>query len=449
MRRFDVGIVGSGQGGVPLAIDLAAAGRSVVLFERGQLGGSCVNFGCTPSKTFLASAHAAGRARRAWQIGVHAEVRVDFPAVMARVRDTVKQWNDGVEEKLAKSKVTLVRGEASFLAPHVLLASAETWECATIVLDTGTSPAIPPIPGLDGVQYRTNLDLWELTELPARTIVIGGGYIGLELGQGLARLGSEVTLIDTAERVLVNEEPDVSALLADALREDGVTTVLGRNVRAVSQIGRTFAVTLDIGTQVQGDVLLVAAGRKPNVPARMVERGGVDLDDRGYIEVDAQLRTNVTGVYALGDVAGQPQFTHVSWEDYRRMKATLLGGERRERNDRVLGYAVFTDPQVGRVGMTADAARRAGRTVHEVTLPLENVARGDESGETTGFFRLVVDKNTDEMLGATFVGYEAAELIHVILAHMEAGSRWQILARSVHIHPTFAEGLPTLARLIG
>jgi dihydrolipoamide dehydrogenase len=213
-------------------------------------------------------------------------------------------------------------------------------------------------------------------------------------------------------------------------------------------MGPTITVTLDIGTELQADLLLIAAGRKPNVPARAVERGGVDLDERGYIEVDAQLRTNVTGVYALGDVAGQPQFTHVSWEDYRRLKATLLGGEPRERNDRVLAYAAFTDPQVGRVGLTAEAARRAGRSVREVTLQLADVARGSESGEENGFFRLVVDKADDKMLGATFVGYEAAELIHVILAHIEAGSRWQILDRSVHVHPTFAEGLPTLARLV-
>lgn len=446
--RVDVGVVGSGQGGVPLAIDLAAAGRSVALFERGSLGGSCVNYGCTPSKAFLASAHAAGRARRAKALGVNADVRVDFPAVMARVRDMVKLWNDGVGAKLGRSEVTLVRGEASFLAPHVLLAGAETWECTTIVLDTGTSPAVPPIPGLAGVPFRTNLDIWELTELPQRTIVIGAGYIGLELGQGLARCGSQVTIIDAADRVLAAEEPDVSATLAKSLQADGITLLLGRNVRQVSRIGETFNVTLDMGNPIQADLLLVAAGRKPNVPARAVERGGIDLDDHGYIEVDAQLRTNVAGVYALGDVAGQPQFTHVSWEDYRRLKATLLGGLPRERDDRVLAYAAFTDPQVGRVGLTAEAARRAGRTAREVTLPFSEVARGTESGEETGFFRLVVDRANDEIIGATFVGYEAAELIHVILAHMESRSRWQILAGSVHVHPTFAEGLPALARLL-
>jgi len=193
----------------------------------------------------------------------------------------------------------------------------------------------------------------------------------------------------------------------------------------------------------------VAAGRRPNIPGRAVERGGIELDDHGYIEVDAQLRTNVTGVYAIGDVAGQPQFTHVSWEDYRRMKATLLGGQPRERDDRVLAYGVFTDPQVGRVGLTADAARRTGHDVIEVTLPLDRVARAIEAGETNGFYRLVVDRKNDEILGATLVGDAAAELVHVILAHMEAGSHWQILAGSVHIHPTYAEGLPTLARLVG
>lgn len=447
MRRFDVGIIGSGQGGVPLAIDLAAAGRSVVLFERGKLGGSCVNVGCTPSKAFLASAHAAGRARHAAPLGVHADVRVDFPAVMARVREMVDEWRAGVEEKLAKSKVELVRGEASFLAPHVLLAAAETWECTTIVIDTGTSPALPPVGGLENIPYRTNLDVWELTELPKKTVVVGAGYIGLELGQGLARLGSAVTIVDVADRVLAAEEADVSAALARALDADGVSLQLKRPIRRVANIGGTIDVTLDNGS-VQADLLLIAAGRRPNIPGRAVERGGIELDDHGYIEVDAQLRSNVTGVYAIGDVAGQPQFTHVSWEDYRRMKATLMGGEARERDDRVLAYAVYTDPQVGRVGLTADAARRAGYDPHEVTLPLDRVAHAIEFGETNGFYRLVVDRKNDEILGATLVGDAAAELVHVILAHMEAGSRWQILAGSVHVHPTYAEGLPTLARLL-
>jgi len=340
-----------------------------------------------------------------------------------------------------------VRGEASFLAPHVLLAAAETWECTTIVLDTGTSPALPPVAGLESVPYRTNLDVWELTELPARTVVVGAGYIGLELGQGLARLGSAVTIVDVADRVLANEEPDTSAALARALEADGVKLQLKAAVRRVAKIGTTIDVSLDGGT-LQADLLLLASGRRPNIPGRAVERGGLELDAHGYIDVDAQLRTNVTGVYAIGDVAGQPQFTHVSWEDYRRMKATLTGGQPRERDDRVLAYAAFTDPQVGRVGLTADAARRAGRDPREVTLPLDQVAHAIEFGETDGFFRLIVDRKSDEILGATLVGDAAAELVHVILAHMEAGSRWQILAGSVHVHPTSAEGLPTLARLL-
>jgi pyruvate/2-oxoglutarate dehydrogenase complex dihydrolipoamide dehydrogenase (E3) component len=329
----------------------------------------------------------------------------------------------------------------------VLLAAAETWECTTIVLDTGTSPAIPPVDGLDAIPYRTNLNFWELTSLPERTAIVGAGYIGLELGQGLARCGSAVTLLDGVDRVLGNEEPDVSSALARSLEADGITLALGKPIRRVSKIGNAVELGLDSGA-IQADLVLVCAGRKPNIPGRAVERGGIELDDRGYIEVDAQLRTNLPGVYAIGDVAGQPQFTHVSWEDYRRMKATLLGGQPRERDDRVLAYAVFTDPQVGRVGLTADAARRAGHDVHEVTLPLEKVARAYESGETNGFYRLVVDRKSDEILGATLVGDAAAELVHVILAHMEAGSRWQIIAGSVHIHPTYAEGLPTLARLL-
>lgn len=446
MKTFDVAVIGSGQGGVPLAIDLAAGGRSVVLFERGKLGGTCVNTGCTPSKAFLASAHAAGRARHAAALGIHADVRVDFPAVMTRVRGIIDEWKSGVEKKIAESKVTLVRAEAGFAEPHVLEAAGERYACATIVIDTGTSPFVPPLAGIDAVPYRTNLDIFELTSLPRRTVVLGAGIIGLELGQGLARLGSEVHIVDQTDRVIAIEEPDVSAALQIALDADGVQVHLGTRGAGVALRDGAIDVRLAGGGAVTGELLLVAVGRRPNVPPGAVERAGIKLDPHGYVAVDAHLRTNVDGILALGDCAGQPQFTHVAWEDYRRVKATLLGGAERTRDDRVLGYAVFTDPQVGRVGLTLDAATAHGYDARAVNLKFEDLARAIEWNETNGFFRLVVDRKTDAILGATFVGYEAGEIVHVILAHMEAGSTWRTLERSVHIHPAYAEGLPTLAR---
>jgi pyruvate/2-oxoglutarate dehydrogenase complex dihydrolipoamide dehydrogenase (E3) component len=448
MDTFDVAVIGTGQGGVPLAIDLASAGKRVVVFERGKLGGSCVNVGCTPSKAFLASAHAAGRARRAAGIGVHADVRVDFSAVMDRVRATVADWNGGVEAKFAKHPaIALVRAEAAFAGPHTLIAGGDQYEAATIVIDTGTRPAVPHIAGITAVPYLTNLTFFEQVKLPRRTLVIGGGYIGLELGQGLARCGSDVHLVHTAERILTNEEPAVSAALQRSFERDGLTLHLTATAASIAFDGATYTLALADGSKLEAEALLVATGRSPNVPAGAAG-AGIALDARGYVAVDQHLQTSVPGVYALGDIAGQPQFTHVSWEDYRRLKAILGGDLSRTRSDRVLGYAVFTDPQVGRVGLTHEAALKAGHAVRCVTLELENVARAIEWNETNGFYRMIVDTRTDAILGATLVGYEAGELVHVFLAHMEAGSTWQKLEQSVHIHPTYAEGLPSLARLL-
>ena len=446
MARYDLAVIGSGQGGVPLALDFAKRGRSVVLFERGKLGGCCVNVGCTPSKAFLASAHTAGRARRGAEIGVHCEVRVDVPAVMDRVRGIIGDWRSGVEEKFAASAVRLVRAEAAFEAPHVLVAGGERYEADTVVIDSGGSAALPAIEGLQQTPYLTNENFFLQETLPRSLLVLGSGYIGLELGQGAARLGSSVTVVTPDDRLIAHEESDTCSVLSASFERDGIAVELERRaVRAVHD-GTTFTVTLDDGTSLSADGLLVAVGRRPNIPPGTVERAGIRLDARGFIDCDEHLRTSVAAHYALGDVAGQPQFTHVSWEDFRRLRAIIDGDLSRTRADRVLGYAMFTEPQIGRVGTTVDAAQQAGRPCRVVTIPLAHVARGPEWNLEEGFFRLVVDPESDAILGATFVGYEAGELIHVILAHMEAGSSWRVLERSVHIHPTFAEGIPTLAR---
>ncbi len=446
MQSFDVAVIGTGQGGVPLALDLAQSGKRVVVFERGKLGGTCVNVGCTPSKTFLASAHAAGRARRAAAIGVHADVRVDFAAVMDRVRATVADWNGGVESKFgAHPEITLVRAEARFADAQTLVAGDERFRATTIVIDTGARPAVPAIDGLATVPYLTNVNFFDQRTLPPRAIVIGGGYIGLELGQGWARCGSTVHIVHAADRVLNAEEPAVSAALQRSLEVDGVRLHLDATTATIGYDGAVYTLELADGTVIEAEALLVATGRTPNIPVGATA-AGITLDARGYIAVDDHLTTSLPNVYALGDVAGQPQFTHVAWEDYRRLKAILHGDRSRTRADRVLGYAVFTDPQVGRVGTTHAAAVAAGHDVRCVTLELDAVARALEWDETNGFSRMVVDARTNAILGATLVGYEAGELVHVFLAHMEAGSTWQTLEQSVHIHPTYAEGFPSLAR---
>jgi dihydrolipoamide dehydrogenase len=448
MERYDLAVIGTGQGGVPLALDAAARGQRVVIFERGAVGGCCVNVGCTPSKAFLASAHTAGRARRGAEIGVHCDVRVDVPAVMQRVQKIIGEWHGGVEHKLAKSSVELVRAEASFAGPHAIDAAGARYEADIVVLDTGGHAIAPPIDGLAGTPFLTNENFFTQPTLPESLIVLGAGYVGLELGQGAARLGSAVTIITPDDRLLAREEVDTCSVLATSFARDGIAVVLGRRAVRVAHDGRTFTLTLDDGTQRTAAGLLVAVGRAPNIPAGTVERAGIALDARGYIACDEHLRTSVAGHYALGDVAGQPAFTHVAWEDFRRLRSIIGGDLSRSRSDRVLGYAMYTEPQVGRVGITADAAAAATRPHRVVTLQLSDVARGIEWNLEDGFYRLVVDPDTDTILGATFVGYEAGELIHVILAHMQAGSTWRVLEESVHIHPTFGEGIPSLARLL-
>ncbi len=447
MEIADAIVIGSGQGGVPLAADLAKEGRKVVLFERDALGGSCINYGCTPSKAFLAGAHAAGRARQAAKLGIHTHVEVDFPAVMERVRGIRDRFNQGVSQRLEGAGVKVVHAEASFVGDRTVMGGDTTVQAALITIDTGTSSVIPDIPGLAGTPYLTNRNFFDIKTLPPRLLVIGAGYIGLELGQGMARLGSETHLIVRGDRVLDREELDVSKVLVEALEQDGVRFHFGVNVKQVTYERDLFTLTLSNGDRLQGEALLVVVGRKPNTDALNVAASGIELDDKGFVKIDDQFQTTCNGVYAIGDVARQPAFTHVSWEDYRRLKA-ILGGENRTRHDRVLGYATFSEPQVGRVGITIDEAQHKGINARCVTLPMSQIARAIEWGHDLGFYRMVIDSDTDKILGATLVGYESSELVHVFLALMEAGATWQLLERSVHIHPTYGEALPSLARLL-
>lgn len=446
MKNADVIVIGSGQGGIPLAADLSKRGKHVVLFERDRIGGSCLNYGCTPSKAFLAAAHSAGRARRAQNLGVHASVDVDFAFVMNRVRAISASFREGAEKRLAQAGVEVIRGEAAFTGKRVVSGGGIDVTAPLIVINTGTSAAIPDVPGLADTPCLTNTSFFSQTTLPKRFLVLGGGYVGLELGQGMARVGSNVHIFHQRDRVLNNEEPDVSAVLHASLSEDGINVHLKASAARVTFTNGVFTIELTDGRRFEGEQLLVATGRIPNTGALHVEASGVALDSRGYVNVDAQFRTSCEGVYAIGDVAGQPAFTHVSWEDYRRMMSILDGGNR-TRDDRVLGYAVYTEPQVGRAGLTyAQAcAQKINARCREV--PLSAVARAIEWGQERGFYRMVIDGDTNKIIGATLVGYEAAELVHVFIAHMQSDSTWQTLDESVHIHPTYSEAFPGLARL--
>ena len=446
VQEVDLIVIGSGQGGVPLAVDYAKAGKHVVLFERGRIGGSCVNYGCTPSKAFLAAAHNAGRARAAAALGVHADVRIDGPAVMDRVRRVREEWHDGSEKRVGASGIDLVRASASFSGERIVRGGDRTVRAPLVVVDTGTSPVVPHIDGIEDVPYLTNLTWFDIADLPKRLIVVGGGYIGLELGQGARRLGSEVAIVHGAERLMEREESDASDVLRASLEADGVAVHLGTHATSVARSGDAIRLTLANGTILEADALLVTAGRAPNTPDLDVARSGIALDDRGYLACDEHLQTSCAGVYGLGDVAGQPAFTHVSWEDYRRLTSTF-GGKPRRRDDRVLSYSSFTEPQLARTGLTEAEARGRGIDARAKTMQLADVARGTEWNLETGFIRLVVDAANDRIVGATFIGYEMAELIHTIGFAMELGATWRDLDDFVAIHPTFGEGLPSLARM--
>jgi dihydrolipoamide dehydrogenase len=444
MQEVDLVVIGSGQGGVPLAVDQAEQGKQVVIFEKGSWGGSCINYGCTPSKAFLASAHAAQQVSAADQLGIKADPQVQFPEIMDRVRGIIESWSEGVEGRLANENLTRVEAAAAFQEPGVVAGGGETYRAEQVVVNTGKSPFIPPIDGLEDVPYLTYETFWELEEQPDQVLILGGGYTGVELGQGLARLGTEVHIFERNGRLVHREEGDVSQVLAEALREDGAALHFHTSAARVEEHGGAVRLETEDGEVFRGDALLVATGRKPNTRELKPEAGGVELDDRGHIQVDGHFQTTAEGVYAIGDVTGQPAFTHVSWEDYRRLSG-IFAGENRTRGDRVLAYAFFTDPQVGRVGLTAEQAGQSGLSPRTETLPLDQVARALEIGKTRGFYRMVVDQETDRILGATLVGPEAAELVHILVAHINHDGTWQDLHQSMHIHPAFAEALPTLA----
>jgi pyruvate/2-oxoglutarate dehydrogenase complex dihydrolipoamide dehydrogenase (E3) component len=445
-EEVDLIVIGSGQGGVPLARDYSAAGKHVVLFERSLVGGTCVNNGCTPSKAFLASAHNAGRARRAAPLGIAATLDIDVRAVMKRVRFVRDDWHDSSEKSLADKKVDLVRASAAFSGERTVSGGGRDVHAPLVVIDAGGTPFVPPIDGLGGTPYLTNLNFFEQELLPKRLLVIGGGYIGLELGQGAQRLGSAVTIINGGAHLMEREEHDVADVIQKSMETDGVGFEFSAKVRSVRHDGSVFSLTLGDGRTLQAEGLLVAAGRRPNTPDLALENSGIEIEKSGYLRVDDYLQTTCPGVYALGDIAGQPAFTHVAWEDYRRLTSTFAGTPRK-RDDRVLSYSTFTEPQLARTGLSESEAREKGIDCDVRTLQLVDTARGEEWNLTDGFYRLVIDRKTEKMLGATLVGYEAGELVHTIAFGIQLGATWHDLDAFVGIHPTFGESLPSLARL--
>jgi pyruvate/2-oxoglutarate dehydrogenase complex dihydrolipoamide dehydrogenase (E3) component len=443
-ERPDVILIGSGQAAVPLATRLAAAGRRVLLAERGKPGGTCVNAGCTPTKTLVARARVAHVARNAARFGVHTgDVSVDFAEVMAQKTAIVKRWRDGIEGHLQKAgdRLRFVRGHARFVAPRVVEVNGERIEAERVVVNVGARPAVPEIAGLAGLPYLTSTSALELTALPARLVILGAGYIACEFGQMFRRFGSEVTLVAPSERLLSREAPEVSESLAGVFSNEGIGLELGQRPERVTFTRGAFELTLAGGRTLAGSHLLVATGRTPNTADLGCDAGNVTLDAGGHIAVDEQYETSAPGVFAVGDCTPGPQFTHVSWDDHRVLFDVLEGRPTRARSDRIVPYTVFTDPQVAGVGLSEEAAKARGLRVEVASMPFGSIARAIETDETAGVVKVVLDAQSERLVGASIVGVDAGELIHVFSVLMQAKATARAIVDAEFVHPTFGEGL--------
>jgi len=445
-ERFDAIMVGAGQAGPALAVKLAQSGQRVAFVERLRFGGTCVNNGCIPTKTLIASAREAHMARRAADYGVAigGTVGVDMKAVKARKDKIVAASRDGVEQWLRGTDgITVIPGHARFVGPRRLEVGGRELEAERVFLDVGARAALPPVAGLDQVPYWTNSSIMDVDFLPEHLVILGGSYIGLEFAQMYRRFGSQVTVIERDPRPIMREDDDICDEVRAILEREGVRFRLSAAAQRVERRDEGVAVVLPDG-EVEGSHLLVATGRRPNTSDLGSEAGGVKLDKRGYVEVDDELRTSAEGVWALGECNGRGAFTHTSYDDYEIVAANLLGEGGRRVSDRIMTYALFTDPPLGRAGMNEKEARASGRRLMAAKMPMSRVGRAKERGETDGFLKVVVDADSREILGASFLGMNGDEVVHVILDVMYARAPWTLVRRAMHIHPTVAELLPTL-----
>jgi pyruvate/2-oxoglutarate dehydrogenase complex dihydrolipoamide dehydrogenase (E3) component len=451
---FDVIIIGAGQAGGPLASAFAQAGRKTALVEATHVGGTCVNEGCTPTKTMVASARVAHLARRAADYGVQTgPVSVDLEVVRKRKREIVAGWRAGSERQVRESGVELIMGEARFSDAQTVQVALNAGgerelRAATIVINAGARPSVPDLPGLAGVPYLDSTSIMELGAAPDHLLVLGGGYISLEFGQMFRRFGSRVTIVQRGERLLAREDADITDAVAEILREDGIEVLLNSAAQRVERTadgGIALPITTPAGERtLAGSHLLVAVGRTPNSDRLNLAAAGITTDKRGNIVVDERLATNVPGSFAVGDITGGPAFTHSSYDDYRILKANLIDGADRTTAGRLVPYTVFIDPQLGRVGLSEEEARAQGRNVQVATLPMANVARAIEVDETRGLMKAVVDAESGQILGFTMLGIEGGEIMSAVQLAMQGRLPYPALRDGVFAHPTLAESLNNL-----
>ena len=449
MKHFDAIIIGTGQAGPSLAGRFAAAGKPVAIIERHKFGGTCVNTGCIPTKTMVASAYAAHVARRGAEYGfVTGDVRVDMKRVKARKDAVSGRSNKGVEEWLrGTTNCTVIQGHARFQSSNTVVVNDEVLQADKIFINVGGRAAVPEMPGIRDVPFLNNSSMMDINFLPEHLVVVGGSYVGLEFAQMYRRFGSEVTIVEMGPRLIGREDEDVSQAVREIMEAEGIKVRL--NAKCISLAKRDSGVSVHVTCEEGppdevGTHVLLAVGRVPNTSDLGLDRAGVATDQRGYIVVDDQLQTSVPGIWALGDCNGRGAFTHTSYNDYEIVADNLFNAEHRRVSDRIQAYALYTDPPLGRCGMTDAEIRKSGRAALTAKYPMSRVSRAFEKAETQGFMKICVDAETKQILGAAILGTGGDEVIHVLLDVMYAKAPYTVVQRAMHIHPTVAEFLPTV-----
>ncbi len=453
MKHFDAIIIGTGQAGPSLAARFSAAGKTAAIIERHKFGGTCVNTGCIPTKTLVASAYAAHVARRGAEYGfVAGDVRVDMKCVKARKDQISGRSNRGVEELLRGLKnCTVIQGHARFQSSNAVFVNGEVLQADKIYINVGGRASVPEMPGIHEVRFLTNSSMMEIDFLPEHLVIVGGSYVGLEFAQIYRRFGSEVTIVEMGPRLIRREDEDLSQAVREIMEAEGIQIRL--NAKCISLAKRESGIAVGVDCEegppdIAASHVLLAVGRIPNTGDLGLDRAGVATDDRGYIIVDDQLQTNVPGIWALGDCNGRGAFTHTSYNDYEIVADNLFNADHRRVSDRIQAYALYIDPPLGRCGMTDAEIRKSGRPALVTKYPMSRVSRAYEKGETQGFMKICVDAETKQILGAAILGVGGDEVIHVLLDVMYARAPYTVIQRAMHIHPTVAEYLPTvLAKL--